>query len=189
MRAEIISIGDELTSGQRLDTNSQWLSQQLGEMGVRVMFHTTVADDVDANVVAFQQAFGRVDLVLCTGGLGPTADDLTRQAVAEAVGLPLVQDRQALEHIKELFRRRQRPMPEQNTIQSMFPEGSQVGHNPHGSAPGIDLAIKSEDGKQARLFALPGVPAEMKEMWEQTVRGAILEMVPGMPSVISHHQI
>ncbi|MEE2686276.1 MAG: CinA family nicotinamide mononucleotide deamidase-related protein [Planctomycetota bacterium] len=189
MRAEIISIGDELTSGQRLDTNSQWLSQQLGEMGVRVMFHTTVADDVDANVVAFQQAFGRVDLVLCTGGLGPTADDLTRQAVAEAVGLPLVQDRQALEHIKELFRRRQRPMPEQNTIQSMFPEGSQVVHNPHGSAPGIDLAIKSEDGKQARLFALPGVPAEMKEMWEQTVRGAILEMVPGMPSVISHHQI
>ena len=189
MYAEIISIGDELTSGQRLDTNSQWLSQQLGEMGIRVMFHTTVADDMDANIVAFQQAFGRVDLVLCTGGLGPTADDLTRQSLAEATGLPLVQDRQALEHIRELFQRRQRPMPEQNVIQSMFPEGSQVVHNPHGSAPGIDLAVEEENGRQARLFALPGVPAEMKEMWEQTVRGAILEMVPGAPRVISHHQI
>jgi len=189
MHAEIISIGDELTSGQRLDTNSQWLSQQLGEMGIRVIFHTTVADDIDANIIAFQQAFGRVELVICTGGLGPTADDLTRQALAEATGLPLVQDRQALEHIRELFQRRQRPMPEQNVIQSMFPEGSQVVHNPHGSAPGIDLAVEKENGKQARLFALPGVPAEMKEMWEQTVRGAILEMVPGAPRVISHHQI
>ena len=105
MHAEIISIGDELTSGQRLDTNSQWLSQQLGEMGIRVIFHTTVADDIDANIVAFQQAFGRVDLVICTGGLGPTADDLTRQAVAEATGRPLVQDRQALEHQQYLPRR------------------------------------------------------------------------------------
>jgi len=189
MHAEIISIGDELTSGQRLDTNSQWLSQQLGQLGIRVMFHTTIADDMDANVTAFRQAIGRVDLVLSTGGLGPTADDLTRQAIAGAVDVPLVQDQQALEHIRSLFAIRKRPMPEQNIVQSMFPEGSRVVHNPHGSAPGIDLAVKTEDGQVARIIALPGVPAEMKEMWEQTVRAEIIAMIPGIPRVIMHEQL
>ena len=86
MHAEIISIGDELTSGQRLDTNSQWLSQQLGLLGVRVMFHTTIADDMDANITAFRQASQRVDLVICTGGLGPTDDDLTTTAASATAG-------------------------------------------------------------------------------------------------------
>ena len=81
MRAEIISIGDELTTGQRLDTNSQWLSERLGELGVTVVFHTTVADDLAANVLVFRQACERVDLVVASGGLGPTADDLTAMAV------------------------------------------------------------------------------------------------------------
>ena len=189
MYAEIISIGDELTSGQRLDTNSQWLSRQLGELGIRVMLHTTIADDMQTNIAAFQQAFERVDLIICTGGLGPTADDLTRQAVADAAGLPLVQDQAALEHIQQLFRQRRRPMPEQNVVQSMFPEGSRVVHNPHGSAPGIDLTLSRRDGKPVRLFALPGVPAEMKEMWDQTVRPDIISMLPGPPRVIVHQQV
>ena len=79
MPAEIISIGDELTSGQRLDTNSQWLSQRLGELGIPVMFHTTVGDDLDANIAVFRAAIARTDVVVATGGLGPTADDLTRE--------------------------------------------------------------------------------------------------------------
>ena len=79
MIAEVISIGDELTSGQRLDTNSQWLSERLGELGIRVLYHTTVADDLEANLSVFKTAVGRVDVVVATGGLGPTADDLTRE--------------------------------------------------------------------------------------------------------------
>src|SRR6267378_1093481 len=111
MLCEIISIGDELTSGQRLDTNSQWLSLRLGGLGVRVVYHTTVADDLDANVNVFRAAIGRADIVVATGGLGPTADDLTREAIAAATGRPLVLDPAAIAHIERLFARRQRPMP------------------------------------------------------------------------------
>lgn len=183
MQAEVISIGDELTSGERLDTNSQWLSQRLGEIGVRVMYHSTVGDDLAANIRVFQEAIARADVIVVTGGLGPTADDLTRQALAEAVGLPLVQDDAALEHIKALFARRKREMPPANLIQAQFPQGSRVVHNPHGSAPGIDLTIKN-----VRVFCLPGVPAEMKEMWAATVGPAIAAMQPE-PRMIRHKQI
>src|SRR3954467_12985987 len=88
--AEVLSIGDELTSGQRLDTNSQWLSTRLGELGVRVVYHTTVADDLDANVRVFRAAIDRAEIVVATGGLGPTADDLTRDAIAAATGKQLL---------------------------------------------------------------------------------------------------
>ena len=93
MRAEIIAIGDELTSGQRLDTNSQWLSERLGELGVQVAFHTTVGDDLEDNVAVFRTAIDRADIVVATGGLGPTADDLTRDAIAAAAGVELVRRR------------------------------------------------------------------------------------------------
>src|SRR5687768_6381710 len=118
MRAEIISIGDELTSGQRLDTNSQWLSERLFEIGVPVAFHTTVGDRLADNVLLFRQAAERAELVVATGGLGPTADDLTRQALAEVVGVPLVQDDASLTHIKALFARRRREMPPANEVQA-----------------------------------------------------------------------
>src|SRR4051794_12473606 len=90
MKCEIISVGSELTSGQNLDTNSQWLSRRLAEVGVPVGWHTTVADDLAANVEAFRVAAGRARLVLVTGGLGPTQDDLTREALAQAAGVELV---------------------------------------------------------------------------------------------------
>lgn len=170
MHAEILSIGDELASGARLDTNSQWLSQQLGELGIRVLFHTTVGDDMASNIEVFRNAARRADLVLCTGGLGPTADDLTRQAMSEAFGLPLVLNEESMAHIERLFAKRKRPMPDRNRIQAMFPQGCRVVPNPHGSAPGIDLEVGSPEGRPSRLIALPGVPAEMKEMWDGTVR-------------------
>src|SRR5436305_2810065 len=106
MRAEIISIGSELTTGRNLDTNSQWLSRRLAEAGIPVGWHTTVADDLDANLEAFRIATRRAKLVLATGGLGPTQDDLTREVLARVAGVELVFDAASLARIEELFRRR-----------------------------------------------------------------------------------
>lgn len=188
MQAEIIAIGDELTSGQRVDTNSAWLSQRLGELGIRVAYHTTAADDLTACSTVFLTALARAELVLCTGGLGPTADDLTRQALADAVQKSLVLDEDALAHIITLFQRYGREMPERNRVQAMFPEGSRVIPNPHGTAPGVDFTQSFEGGRTSRVMALPGVPAEMKEMWEQTVRSEIASMV-GVQRVIRHRSL
>ncbi|HEX5445845.1 MAG TPA: CinA family nicotinamide mononucleotide deamidase-related protein [Pirellulales bacterium] len=188
MQAEVISIGDELTSGQRLDTNSQWLSQRLGELGIAVRYHTTVADDLAANVAVFRQAVQRADVVVATGGLGPTADDLTREALAQMMGVELVLDQASLEHIRGLFARRTRPMPEQNVVQAMFPAGSRVIANPHGTAPGVDLEVPPPLGRPSRVFALPGVPAEMKEMWAETVAPRLVEWGAG-GEVIRHRRI
>jgi nicotinamide-nucleotide amidase len=188
MRAEIISIGDELTTGQRLDTNSQWLAERLLEIGVPVAFHTTVGDTLADNVLVFRQACERAEIVVATGGLGPTADDLTRQALADVAGVPLVQDDASLAHIKALFARRKREMPPANLVQAQFPQGSRAIANPHGTAPGIDIAIERVVGKPARVFALPGVPAEMKEMWEATVGPAIQELL-GVRKTIVHYRL
>lgn len=188
MHAEVIAIGDELTSGQRLDTNSQWLSERLGELGIRTLYHSTVGDDMAANVRVFREAIDRSDIIVCTGGLGPTADDLTRQAIAETIGVELVLDEESLARIRAMFARRKREMPERNTIQAMFPAGSRAILNPHGSAPGIDLQVERAGRTGCRLFALPGVPAEMREMWEQSVSPALQELTGGR-RVIRHHSI
>ncbi len=192
MIAEVISIGDELTSGQRLDTNSRWLSEQLGELGITVMYHTTVGDDLLANAGVFRAAIERADVVVVTGGLGPTADDLTREAMALATETKLVLDPQQLEHIRNLFARRGREMPERNRLQAMFPTGSRPIFNPNGSAPGVEMVIDRGDDSggrdPCRLFALPGVPAEMFEMWWQSVAPAIGQLMPES-RVIRHRRI
>ena len=177
LRAEILSIGDELTSGQRLDTNSQWLSEQLGNLGIKTVFHTTVGDSMSDNVDAFRTAARRADIVVATGGLGPTADDLTREAMAEAFRLQLEIRPEALEHIESLFARRKRPMPERNRSQAMFPVGARIIDNPHGTAPGVDLVApesKSDGTSPCRMFALPGVPAEMMQMFKATVEPRLM---------------
>lgn len=169
MQAEIISIGDEITSGQSLDTNSQWLSRRLEELGVRVLYHTTVADELAPNVEVFRRAIGRSDVVVATGGLGPTADDLTREALAATIGRPLVLEPRALEHVRAIFARRRREMPKQNEVQAYLPEGAAMIDNPHGTAPGIFLQVPRDARPACLLFALPGVPAEMKQMWDASV--------------------
>ena len=193
MLAEVISIGDELTSGQRLDTNSQWLSQQLGDLGLTTVRHTTVGDDLDANIEALQQAAQRADVVLCSGGLGPTLDDLTRQAMAEAFNCPLLLDQNSLAHIEGMFRSRGREMPERNRVQAMFPSGSQIIPNPHGSAPGIDLLVPRQptnrEPRTCRFFALPGVPAELKQMWIESVAPRIERMLNSGLGPLHYHAI
>ncbi len=194
MHAEIISIGTELTSGQKLDTNSQWLSLQLADLGIPVHYHTTVADDLPANVAVLRCAVQRADVVLVTGGLGPTLDDLTRQALAELGGVDLVLHAPSLEFIEAFFKGRGRAMPERNRIQAMFPEGGEPLANPIGTAPGIWMELQFDGGRRATasatidpvgeppspvaeavphrclLAAMPGVPSEMYRMFLEQVR-------------------
>jgi nicotinamide-nucleotide amidase len=188
MRADVISIGDELITGQRLDTNSQWLSQRLTEIGVDVAFHTTIGDHLADNVAAFTDAISRADVVVVTGGLGPTADDLTREALAKAVGVGLVRDEASLEHIRQLFASRGREMPERNVAQADFPEGAVPIRNQQGTAPGIHMRVERVGALPCLVFALPGVPAEMKPMWQETVAPAVLA-ARGEARVIRHRCI
>ena len=189
MQAEIIALGDELTCGQRLDTNSQWLSQQLGDCGIRVLFHTTVGDEREAAREVFRQAMGRAEIIVATGGLGPTADDLTRECIADACGVDLVRDDTVLEQIRALFARRGREMPERNAVQALFPRGSRPIPNPHGTAPGIEMLAARQGRDPARIFALPGVPAEMREMWTASVLPALAALTSHDRRVIRHRTI
>src|SRR5687767_7908376 len=141
MLCEIVSVGSELTSGQNLDTNSQWLSRRLAEMGLAVGWHTTVADDLDANVEAFRIAGRRARVVLATGGLGPTQDDLTREALARAAGAGLVLHEESLQQIEALFTRRGRAMPERNRVQAYLPAGAEPLPNDRGTAPGVWMRL------------------------------------------------
>lgn len=184
--AEVIAIGDEMTSGARLDTNSQWLCKRLGELGVTVRFTTMVGDQLQDNVDVFRFAGNRVDFVVATGGLGPTADDLTRDAIALACDRSLVLSESALRHIELMFKNRQREMPPRNRVQAMFPEGALEIFNPRGTAPGVDISATFDDQHAARIFALPGVPAEMMEMFDATVAPRIIEQIGGGRRVIKN---
>jgi nicotinamide-nucleotide amidase len=172
--AEVIAIGDEMTSGAKLDTNTQWLCQRLGEIGITVRFTSMVGDQLSDNFAVFRNAANRVDFVVATGGLGPTADDLTREVIAAVAGKPLVLHEPSLRHIESLFASRAREMPPRNRVQAMFPEGAFDIFNPRGTAPGIDMTVARLDGGSCRFFALPGVPAEMKEMFGAVVAPRIL---------------
>jgi nicotinamide-nucleotide amidase len=169
MHAEIIAIGTELTTGAKLDTNSQWLSIELAAVGIPVRYHTTVADSLEANLLVFQNAIDRADIVLISGGLGPTLDDLTREVLAKLLGVELVLHETSLQQIKEMFSRRNRPMPERNVIQAMFPAGSSPIPNPRGTAPGVWIEIPRTDRTACRIAAMPGVPSEMKPMFRDSV--------------------
>lgn len=182
MFAEIIAIGSELTCGSKLDTNSQWLSRELESLGWTVTRHTTLADDLDTIAAEFRAASERAQVVLITGGLGPTLDDITRDALAEAFDQPLVRDSESLKQIEALFAARGRPMPERNHCQADRPERSQAIPNRCGTAPGIMMTVPvlspdgTAGGSSSCLFAvMPGVPAEMKPMFEQQIRPHLVD--------------
>lgn len=169
MQAEIIAIGSELTSGAKLDTNSQWLSIELSALGIPVCYHQTMADDRAAMLEVFRTAVSRSDVVLITGGLGPTLDDLTRELIAELLGTELALDETSLKIIEEMFAKRGRKMAERNRIQAMFPVGSEPLANPIGTAPGVWAEVPREGKAPCRLAAMPGVPSEMRRMYREQV--------------------
>src|SRR5207249_1564340 len=170
MKTEILSIGSELTSGQSLDTNSQWLSQRLAEIGIAVGWHTTVGEDLDDNVEALGAATRRAGLVIATGGLGPTQDELTREGLARVAGAELVLHPESLEQISQMFARRQREMPERNRVQAMFPASAEPITNERGTAPGIWMRIG-----ESTVVAMPGVPSEMFVMFETYIKPRLLQ--------------
>ncbi|MBT4010726.1 MAG: CinA family nicotinamide mononucleotide deamidase-related protein [Planctomycetaceae bacterium] len=185
---EVIAIGDELSTGQRLDTNSHWLSNQLTNMGLSVQYHSTVADDVNAITDVIRTAKNRSNFILITGGLGPTADDLTREALAAAVDQPLIENPEALQHIINLFKRRSREMAPNNRRQALLPQNATLIHNDEGTAPGVDIIIASSEHR-ARVFCLPGVPAEMKLMFNSHIIPAIRQDMPGTPQITRQYVV
>lgn len=174
MKVEIVSIGTELTSGQNLDTNCQWLSRRLAEIGLPVAFHTTVADDLADNIDVFRRATERAGLVISTGGLGPTQDDLTREVIATVAGVPLVEDGPSLEHIREMFAKRNRVMPDRNRVQALLPAGADAIFNVCGTAPGVWARVGG-----AIVVAMPGVPSEMYRMYAEQVQPRLLALGVG----------
>ncbi len=163
--AEIFSQGEEVVTGQVVDSNAAWLSTRLTELGFSVMRHTAVGDRLDDLVVLVREIAGRADCCICTGGLGPTVDDLTAEAVSIAAGLPLVFDPEALRQIEDYYDKRQRIMPEANRKQAYLPRGAMRIDNPVGTAPGFALLV----GRCWFAF-LPGVPMEMKTLFTDVER-------------------
>ena len=170
MNAIILSIGDELVLGQTVDTNTAWLSQQLASVGCAARAHLTVADDQRAIEQAIAESVGRCDFLVITGGIGPTEDDLTRQALAAVMGVELELNERWLHRLEAFFRMVGRPMSPLNRIQAMIPRGATMIENTAGTAAGIDAVYQSPDQKTiCRVFVTPGVPKEMKLMFTRDV--------------------
>jgi nicotinamide-nucleotide amidase len=164
MKAEIVTIGDEILLGQTVDTNSVYISQKLSQLGIDVNHKTSVGDDINSISEALTTALSRADLVIATGGLGPTNDDITKKAIVKVFKRNLVFHEEILVQIEESFRKRGMEMPKINQNQALLPQGSRAIPNHFGSAPGI---LIQEENKI--FFALPGVPLEMRTMMENDV--------------------
>ncbi|NBB95515.1 MAG: competence/damage-inducible protein A [Planctomycetes bacterium] len=169
-RAIVLAVGSELATGLTVDSNSAYLARRLGEHGIQTVRHVTVGDDQAAIACAIRDAAADAQWVLVSGGLGPTPDDLTRHALAEAMDAELQMDDASLQHIEAFFRKLDRTMVEGNRIQAMIPAGAEAIANTCGTAPGIAATLG-----EARVVVLPGVPSEMKAMFERDV-------VPQLPS-------
>lgn len=175
MRAEVIGIGTEILLGQIANTNAQWISERLAAIGVDVPFHQAVGDNLERIESAFRLACSRADLVIATGGLGPTQDDITREGLAAALGVPLERRPELEAGLRAKFAARRREMPESNLRQCDVPRGGAAIEPIRGTAPG--LACRTADG--VLVYAVPGVPAEMREMMEGTILPAVAALTDG----------
>src|SRR6266545_2742029 len=164
MHIEVICTGDEVLTGKIVNTNFSYISQTLEDVGLSVLWGTTVGDDRESLLRAFQLAGKRADAIIVNGGLGPTIDDLSQEIAAQAAGVDLVLSEEWLGRMQEFFRRRSRAMPPNNKKQALLPAGAELIDNPIGTACGFALDI----GK-ARFFFTPGVPRELRRMLEEQV--------------------
>jgi len=177
VNAEIIAVGSELLTPYRMDTNSLYLTEQLNLLGVEVIFKSIVGDDLRRLVAAAQHGLFRSDILIFSGGLGPTEDDLTREAVAEALGLKLHRDPAILARLEQRFANRGWKMSSNNTKQADVLEGATALPNPNGTAPGQWLSGEF-DGREHIIILLPGPPHEMKALFEAEVRERLRAKVP-----------
>ena len=169
MKCEVIAVGTELLLGQIVDTNSSWIGEQLALAGIDSHYQTKVGDNWSRIESAVRLGLERSDAVVMCGGLGPTQDDITRDVIAGLVGSELVLDETIAERIRTMFKSRGREMPQNNLRQAMVPEGALPIPQQPGTAPGLVVPVPTEDGKQKVIYAVPGVPYEMKEMMLGTV--------------------
>jgi nicotinamide-nucleotide amidase len=176
LSAAILTIGSELLCGDGVDTNSAWFSRRLTRLGIDCVLHLSCSDDMDRMLEAIRFAAAHADVVIITGGLGPTTDDLTRQAVARWADVPLVLDEPSLEHIQGLFARFGRDMPESNRVQAEIPQGAQVLRNDVGTATCFRF-----EREGTLLFALPGVPREAYWAWDTHLQGPLRERSGSSP--------
>jgi nicotinamide-nucleotide amidase len=175
MKAEIIAVGSELLTPDRLDTNSLFLTEELNKLGIEVLRKTIVGDNRELLAEAFRDALNRVPVVIASGGLGPTEDDLTRETVAELLGRKLRRNEEVVRAIEARFRSLRRDMPAVNLRQAMVPEGAEVLANPRGTAPGLWL---EDSGRMIAL--LPGPPRELKPLFLEQVFPRLQRRVSGV---------
>jgi nicotinamide-nucleotide amidase len=179
---ELINTGSELLLGRVLNTHQQWICRQLADRGYEVARQICVADDGPSIQAAVRESLGRADLVLTTGGLGPTSDDITRDLIAQLLGRPLALDETVLKDIKERFSRIKRAMPPNVQVQAMVPAGARVLPNLHGTAPGLAMPINPnpfrEDKRGSWLILLPGPPRELRPMFSESVLPLLLKEFP-----------
>jgi nicotinamide-nucleotide amidase len=164
VRVEIVAVGTELLLGQIADTNSRWMGEHLAAVGVASHFHQAVGDNHERMVLAFRTALARSDGVIVCGGLGPTHDDITREAIAEVMNVPLQRDEGVIEVIRSMLSRRGREMPDTNLRQADIPVGATIIPQTMGTAPGLICPV----GHKV-LYAVPGVPYEMSDMFERAI--------------------
>ena len=179
MKAEVVGIGTEILLGQIANTNAQYISQRLADIGVDVLNHQVVGDNVDRIAGTIELALSRADVLIITGGLGPTGDDITREGIARALGVELVREPQIEQYLREKFERLGREMPESNLIQADVPTGARYILPERGTAPGLVC-----DAKGSTLYAVPGVPAEMREMLEGVIIPELRQIV-GPSGIVS----
>ena len=172
MRVEIIAIGSELLTPEGGDTNSLYLTRELNRLGLEVQLKTTVGDEEGILVDAFKSALIRSDLIIATGGIGPTADDVTKQALCRAIGRQMTLDEEVLTYLKDRFARRRKPFPPHFQQQAMVPQGSLVLKNPAGTAPGVWVREN-----QRNVILLPGVPQEMEYVFQNSVLPRLQEIL------------